>query len=191
MILTAERLRRSESEEAVRVAPLPAAEWDDAVLGALRLMPEERRNPTEAGNAIATFVNHPELTRSYLGFSFYLLTRSTLAPRLRELAVLRVAHLAACAYEWNEHIAIGKEAGLTEHDIVALQRGKAADEFDQVVLTAVDELVAQTRISDATWAALGERMDKRELMDFVFTIGGYHMLAMALNTFGVEPKKEN
>jgi alkylhydroperoxidase family enzyme len=59
------------------------------------------------------------------------------------------------------------------------------------VLTAVDELVAQTRISDATWAALGERMDKRELMDFVFTIGGYHMLAMALNTFGVEPKKEN
>jgi hypothetical protein len=25
-------------------------------------------------------------------------------------------------------------------------------------------------------------------MDFVFTIGGYHMLAMALNTFGVEPK---
>ena len=33
--------------------------------------------------------------------------------------------------------------------------------------------------------------DKRKLMDFVFTIGGYHMLAMALNTFGVEPKKEN
>jgi hypothetical protein len=30
-------------------------------------------------------------------------------------------------------------------------------------------------------------MDTRELMDFVFTVGGYHMLAMALNTFGVEP----
>jgi AhpD family alkylhydroperoxidase len=175
----------------VRVAPLPAAEWDDAVLGALRLMPEERRNPTAAGNAIATFVNHPELTRSYLGFSFYLLTRSTLSPRLRELAVLRVAHLAACAYEWNEHTTIGKQAGLSEDDIAALQRGEAADEFDRVVLTAVDELVEHTRISDGTWAALGERMNKRELMDFVFTIGGYHMLAMALNTFGVEPKKEN
>lgn len=191
LILAAERLRRPESEEAVRVAPLPAAEWDDAVLGALRLMPEERRNPTAAGNAIATFVNHPDLTRSYLGFSFYLLTRSTLSPRLRELAVLRVAHLAACAYEWNEHTEIGKQAGLSEDDIAALQRGEADDEFDRVVLTAVDELVEHTRISDPTWAALGERMDKRELMDFVFTIGGYHMLAMALNTFGVEPKKEN
>lgn len=175
----------------MRVAPLPAAEWDDAVLTALRMMPEERRNPAAAGNAISTFVNHPDLTRSYLTFSFYLLTRSTLAPRLRELAVLRVAHLTACAYEWDEHVAMGQREGLTEDDIAALQRGEAANEFDRTVLAAVDELVENTRITDQTWAALAERFDKRQLMDFVFTIGGYHMLAMALNTFGVEPKKEN
>jgi 4-carboxymuconolactone decarboxylase len=175
----------------VRVAPLPAGEWDDAVHAALRLMPEERRNPVAAGNAIATFVNHPDLTRAYLTFSFYLLTRSTLAPRLRELAVLRIAHLTSCAYEWDEHVAIGKDAGLSDADIAALRRGEAAEEFDRTVLTAVDELVENTRITDETWAALGERMDKRQLMDFVFTTGGYHMLAMALNTFGVEPKKEN
>ena len=120
-------------------------------------------------------------------FSFYLLMRSTLPPRLRELAVLRIAHLTSCAYEWDEHVAIGQQAGLTLEDIDALQRGEAADEFDRTVLTAVDELVENTRISDDTWAALGERMDKRQLMDFVFTVGGYHMLAMALNTFGVEP----
>jgi 4-carboxymuconolactone decarboxylase len=180
----------------VRVGPLPAAEWDDAVHAALRMMPEERRNPTAAGNAIATLVNHPDLTRSYLTFSFYLLTRSTLPARLRELAVLRIAHRASCAYEWDEHVTIGKAAGLTDADIAALQRGEAADPFDRTVLAAVDELVDQTRVGDATWAALGERMDTRQLMDFVFTIGGYHMLAMALNTFGVEPasattKQEN
>ncbi len=106
---------------------------------------------------------------------------------MRELAVLRIAHLSACAYEWDEHTAIGQKAGLTLEDIAALQRGEAADEFDRTVLAAVDELVENTRISDDTWAALGERMDKRQLMDFVFTVGGYHMLAMALNTFGVEP----
>ncbi|MCW2519137.1 MAG: carboxymuconolactone decarboxylase, partial [Mycobacterium sp.] len=135
--------------------------------------------------------NHPDLTRSYLTFSFYLLTRSTLAPRLRELAVLRIAHLTSCAYEWDEHVTIGQKEGLTLDDIDALQRGKAADAFDALVLGAVDELVENTCLSDKTWAALGERMDKRQLMDFVFTVGGYHMLAMALNTFGVEPKKEN
>ena len=171
----------------MRVAPLPADLWDEAVDKALRLMPEERRNPSAAGNAISTFVNHPDLTRSYLTFSFYLLTRSTLAPRLRELAVLRIAHLTSCAYEWDEHLVIGKNAGLSEDDIAALQEGEAADDFDRTVLAAVDELVDQTRISDDTWAALGEELDKRQLMDFVFTVGGYHMLAMALNTFGVEP----
>jgi 4-carboxymuconolactone decarboxylase len=180
----------------VRVAPLPADQWDDAVHAALRMMPEERRNPVAAGNAVSTFVNHPDLTRSYLTFSFYLLTRSTLAPRLRELAVLRIAHLTSCAYEWDEHVVIGKNTGLTDHDIAALQRGDADDEFDRTILAAVDELAEATRISDATWAALSTRFDKRELMDFVFTVGGYHMLAMALNTFGVQPaaatsKKEN
>ncbi len=171
----------------MRLPPLPAAEWDDAVMRALRTMPEERRNPVVAGNAISTFVHHPDLTQAYLGFGFYLLTRSTLPPRLRELAVLRIAHLSACAYEWDEHTAIGQKAGLTLEDIAALQRGEAADEFDRTVLSAVDELVENTRMSDDSWAALGERMDKRQLMDFVFTVGGYHMLAMALNTFGVEP----
>lgn len=64
----------------MRIPPLPAAEWDDAVLTALRMMPEELRNPTAAGNAVGTLVNHPDLTRPFLNFSFYLLTRSTLDP---------------------------------------------------------------------------------------------------------------
>ncbi|WP_370329460.1 carboxymuconolactone decarboxylase family protein [Mycolicibacterium hippocampi] len=171
----------------MRVAPLPADQWDDAVDKALRMMPEELRNPANAGNAVSTFVNHPDLTRSYLSFSFYLLTRSTLPARLRELAVLRIAHLTGCAYEWSEHLVIGGNAGLSADDIAALQRGEAADEFDRTVLSAVDELLEQTRIADRTWAALSEVFDTRQLMDFVFTVGGYHMLAMALNTFGVEP----
>jgi 4-carboxymuconolactone decarboxylase len=188
LILAAERHPSTTGEEAVvKVPPLPQEQWDDAVLNALRMMPEDRRNPVGAGNAVATFVNHPDLTKAYLTFSFYLLMRSTLPARLRELAVLRIAHLTECAYEWDEHVRIGTDAGLTDADIAALVRGEATDPFDQTVLTAVDELVATTRIGDATWTALGERMDTRQLMDFVFTIGGYHMLAMALNTFGVEP----
>ncbi len=175
----------------MRLPPLPADEWDDAVLGALRMMPEERRNPAGAGNAISTFVNHPDLTRSYLVFSFYLLMKSTLPPRLRELAILRVAHLTSCAYEWDEHCEIGRQAGLTTDEIDALRSGAAADDLDRAVLTAVDELVEHARMTDRSWTTLGERLDKRQLMDFVFTVGGYHLLAMALNTFGVEPKKEN
>ena len=55
-----------------------------------------------------------------------------------------------------------------------------------MVLRAVDELDDESRISDATWAALGEHFDDRQRIDLIFTVGTYAMLAMAFNTFGVQ-----
>jgi alkylhydroperoxidase family enzyme len=77
------------------------------------MLPEERRNPADAGNVLSTLVRHPKLTRAYLKFSTYLLYGSTLPPRIRELVILRVAHRRDCAYEWAHHVDMGKEVGLT------------------------------------------------------------------------------
>ncbi|MGE2720540.1 carboxymuconolactone decarboxylase family protein [Mycolicibacterium celeriflavum] len=175
----------------MRVPPLPAAEWDDAVEQALSSMAPERRNPELAGNLLATMVRHPKLTRAFLRFNFHLLYGSTLPPRLRELAVLRVAHLTDCEYEWHHHVRMGREEGLTDEVIDGVQRGEALDELDRAVLRAADELQASANVSDATWAALSEHLEERQLMDLVFTIGCYGALAMAINTFGVEPDSEN
>jgi 4-carboxymuconolactone decarboxylase len=175
----------------VRVPPLPADQWDDAVDHALSgMLPAERRNPEAAGNLLATLVRHPKLTRAFLRFNNHLLFSSTLPPRLRELAVLRVAHLSDSEYEWRHHVRMGKEAGLTDDVIDGIQRGVAADGLDQAILHAVDELQDKSVISDATWAALSEHLDERQRMDLVFTIGCYGALAMAINTFGVEPDQE-
>jgi hypothetical protein len=66
-----------------------------------------------------------------------------------------------------------------------VRSGSSADDFDQVVLDAVDELVTGTQLSPETWARLGERLEDRQRMDLMFTVGGYVTLAMALNTFEV------
>jgi 4-carboxymuconolactone decarboxylase len=175
----------------MRLAPLPADQWDDAARRALAgMLPEERCNPRDAGNLLATLVHHPELTRAFLRFSGYLLTSSTLPPRVREQVILRVAHRRGCAYEWEHHVTLGKRAGLSDTDIAAARSGEATDEFDRAVLAAVDELDEKTNLSDATWSALSERLDERQRMDLIFTIGGYTALAMALNTFGVEVERE-
>lgn len=171
----------------MRLPPLPADEWDEAVRRALGgIMPAERQNPDDAGNAIATFVRHPELAKAYLRYNFYLLDRSTLPDRQRELAILRVAHRRGCEYEWWHHVELARRAGLSDDDIAAIQRGEPADEFDRTVVHAVDELEEKSNMSDATWAALAERFDERQLMDLIFTVGCYGALAMAFNTFGVE-----
>ena len=70
---------------------------------------------------------------------------STLPARIRELAILRVAHRRTCAYEWSHHVRMAKDEGITDEQIAAVQRfgdGSADnfDTFDQAVLTGVDEL---------------------------------------------------
>lgn len=174
------------------LAPLPADEWDDDVRRALSVMlPEERLNPQGAGVALSTLARHPALTKAFLRFSNHLLFRSTLDPRLRELAILRIAHRRHCEYEWAHHAFIGKAEGLTDDDIAGVAQGTAVDAFDQIVLDAVDELDEQSRISDETWAALGDKLDDRQRMDLVFTVGGYGLMAMAYNTFGIAPESGN
>ena len=170
----------NERNHPVRVPPLPADQWDDAVDHALSgMLPPERRNPEAAGNLLATLVRHPKLTRSFLRFNNHLMFSSPLPDRLRELAVLRVAHRRHCEYEWRHHVRMGGEAGLSDDVIDGIQRGEA-----------VDELEDKSEVSDATWATLSEHLDERQRMDLIFTIGCYGALAMAINTFGVEPDQE-
>jgi 4-carboxymuconolactone decarboxylase len=176
----------------MRLSPLPADQWDDAARQAVSVMlPEERRNPDDAGTLLSTLVRHPKLTRAYLKFSTYLLYGSTLPPRIRELVILRVAHRRNCAYEWTHHVDMSKDVGLTGADIEAAQAGHSDDAFDNALLRAVDELDVKSNVSDETWAALGERLDERQRMDLVFTTGNYIALAMALNTFGVEVEEDH
>jgi alkylhydroperoxidase family enzyme len=175
----------------MRLSPLPEDLWDDAVHRALAdMLPAEKRNPRDAGNALATLVHHPDLARAFLRFNMHLLFRSTLPPRVREQAILRVAHRRGCAYEWFHHVELGKQAGLSDDDIAAIGRGEPADEIGRVVVNAVDELEEKSNLSDATWAALAEHFDERQRMDLVFTVGCYGALALAFNTFGVELEAE-
>lgn len=177
-----------ERRTVLRVSPLPADEWDDKVDHALSgMLPQARRHPAGAGNLLSTLVRHPELTRAFLRFNNHLLFGSTLPPRLRELAVLRVAHRRNCTYEWRHHVAMGRDAGLSDDVIDRVRRGECGDDLDGAVQRAVDELDEKSAISDATWTSLSEHLDERQLMDLVFTIGCYGALAMAINTFGVEP----
>src|SRR6476646_7178461 len=89
------------------------------------LLPPDRRNPRGAGNALATLARHPDLAEAFLPFNTRLLLRSTLPPRLRELAILRVARRSGCAYEWAHHVRIAAKAGLSEAEIEAAGNGKA------------------------------------------------------------------
>lgn len=170
----------------MRVQPLPADQWDEATQQALSAM-----RGADTNNALSTLAHHPALAKAFLRFNVHLLTSSTLPARIRELAILRVAHRRQCAYEWSHHVRMAKDEGITDDQIMAVQQfgdGSAADfdAFDRAVIIGVDELDEKSELSDQTWAALGERLNDQQRMDYVFTVGCYALLAMAFNTFGIQ-----
>jgi 4-carboxymuconolactone decarboxylase len=174
----------------LRLTPLPAEEWDDRCRVVLAsLIPAARASPDGAGNVLSTLVRHPDLTEAYLPFNAYLLRGSTLSPRTREIALLRVVYRRDCDYLWAHHLPIARRAGLNDRVIDDIRGGKLADESDQAVLGAVDDLIDRGTLSTPTWAELGRHFTDDQRMDLVFTIGGYYLLALAVNSFGIEDEE--
>ena len=57
--------------------------------------------------------------------------------------------------------------------------------LERALLRAVDELLGDACIGNETWSVLAADFDDHQLMDVVFTVGAYEVLAMALRTFAV------
>ncbi len=181
-----------------RIPPLPPGEWPPEMTEALAaLRPANPRHPLpprrpdrpRALNALGTLARHPELARAFHTFNGYILFSSTLSPRQRELLVLRVASVRRSAYEWEQHAILAGDAGLGPGEVERIASGPDAPGWaplDRAMVRAVDELIGDGTVSDATWTALADGLDDRQLMDLVFTVGAYDVLAMAFRSFGVE-----
>ena len=142
-----------------------------------------------AVNIFRTLANHPKLFKRWLVFANHILFKSTLAPRDRELVILRIGWLCRAEYEWGQHVIIGRAVGLTDDEIERIVKGPDApgwDPFEATLLRAADELHSDALVSDETWRALADRYSTEQLMDLVFTIGQYALVSMALNSFGVQ-----
>jgi AhpD family alkylhydroperoxidase len=175
-----------------RLEPLPPRSWPPEMRDALApLTPPEPRAPDHPRgmNLLGTFARHPALTQAYNQFVGHLLFRTTLTPRQRELLILRVAAARGADYEWAQHVVLALEAGLTRDEIAAVRAGADNDRWEATeaaLLAAVDELIAGARLSDETWGALRARLTDQQLLDTVFTVGAYDLLAMFLHTFEVQ-----
>ena len=82
---------------------------------------------------------------------------------------------------------------MSDDEIARIKLGPDAEgwtSFESALLRAVDELHKETCISDTTWAELSEQYDTQQMMDVVFAVGQYHLVSMALNSFGVQLDKD-
>jgi 4-carboxymuconolactone decarboxylase len=177
--------------DAPRIGNVPRAEWTEATREVFAFFGEPGAYENGSSkNMSMVLANHPDLAKAYYTFGWHVLRTTTIAVRPRELIVLRTAWHQQCAYEWHYHVGYGLSAGLTLEEIAAIRVGPNDPVWqgkpeDRAVLAAVDALVETSRIPDALWAELAGFMDKRQLMDLLFTIGNYVMLGWAAGAMGV------
>lgn len=196
-------LNNSGGEERVRfkeprLQPLTESEWNEKQLEILTPLKVNGK----VINIFTTAARNPEMLEAWNSFGMYSLRGSSLPPRDREILILRIGWLTKSEYEFGQHTLIGKKVGLTSDEINRITKGPDVlgwDPFDAVLLRAADELHVDAFITDATWKALTQRYNEKQLIDVVMTVGQYNMVCMFLNTNEIQldegipgfPKNEN
>ncbi|MBY8984484.1 MAG: carboxymuconolactone decarboxylase family protein [Candidatus Lokiarchaeota archaeon] len=134
-------------------------------------------------------MGHKDLFLRWGLFANQVFVHSDIPPREKEIIILRAAWLCKSEYEWEHHLFGGKRAGLTDVDIRRIKEGSGAEgwePFEAALVRAVEELYIDNFIKDLTWEILAERFEPNQLIEIIFIVGYYSLLASVLNTLGVQ-----
>ncbi|WP_213571233.1 carboxymuconolactone decarboxylase family protein [Rhodococcus sp. USK13] len=181
-----------------RLPPLGREEWPTAFVETIESYRANVRgakpavNSQSGNNLFGVFAYHPELINAFLKFNGYLLSRSSLTLRDRELMILRVAFLQKCEYEWAQHVIIAGRAEISDAEIARVRDEPDSPEWTDVeraLLGSVDDLLDGGKIRDDNWAVLSKNFDTQQCMDLLYTVGCYSMLAMVMRSLDVTPEE--
>jgi alkylhydroperoxidase family enzyme len=179
-----------------RIEPLPVRQWPPEMAEALKAMtlPSPRhpvssgQDRPKGGNVLGALAHHPALARAFFTFNGHLLRATTLTERQRELLILRTAAVRKSSYEWAQHLFLAHDAGLSDDEIAWIAWGPDGpfwNDLEAALLRAVDELIDDGVIAQATWVKLNESLDTQQILDVIFTVGAYETLAWMMESFGI------
>ena len=158
----------TEGPQRPRILPLPDEGADRARL-----------------NIFGTLARNPALYKAFLSLGGHLLTAGELPAREREIVILRTGCRSESEYEFAQHRAIGREAGLTDTEIEWLAGDGAWSQDDAALVAMVDELVDDNMVSEETWQRLTRRWSETQLLELLVLCGFYRLVSGLLNSIGV------
>jgi alkylhydroperoxidase family enzyme len=143
-------------------------------------------------NLYKALANHPALVASWTEFS-KTLRHDTRTPRaLRELVILRGAQLMRSEYEWAQHLAMARKAGVRESQIENLAAWRTSAEFNakEKAALALGEAVTQGQVSDEVYRLASKEFDHHDYVELALVAAFYAMVGRMLDAMGVELEPE-
>ena len=155
------------------------------------LEPHDRVLLDRPVNIFRALVHSPNGARAFARHGSYLLGRSKLDPRLRELAIIQVGYVTKSAYEYSHHIEIGRQNGVSDDDVRAISKDTAGletglDPLDRAVLRAARELTVDGSLGEDTFATLEAGLDRSSLIDLFLTIAFYNGVVRVLAALQID-----
>ena len=112
--------------------------------------------------------------------------KTALAPRVRELVILRVALLNRAPYEFEAHVPHARAAGLPDGVIESLRAYAAPDAVqgleagERDVLALTDAMTRDIEVPDAVFEPLRAHFDEQGLVELAATVAAYNMVSRFL-----------
>jgi 4-carboxymuconolactone decarboxylase len=113
---------------------------------------------------------------------------TSLSGRIREMAILAVAAEWDSAFERYAHEPVGRAAGLTDAEVVALRSGEVpelADDAERAALTLVLAVLRNGDVDERTYADVVSIIGNRAVFELTTLVGYYATLALQLRVFRV------
>jgi len=132
----------------------------------------------------------PELLTRIQKVGEVLRFHSVLPARLTELVTLVVARAWTQQFEWNVHVPLALQAGVTPQAVEALRHGRRPLELpndEHRVVDLVHELLAHHGLSDASYDDAVIAFGERGIIELVSLVGYFTMLSMILNVAHTPP----
>ncbi|UQB93125.1 MULTISPECIES: carboxymuconolactone decarboxylase family protein [Mycobacterium] len=137
-------------------------------------------------------LHEPELGSNLERLGAAIRYRTNLSPRVREIAILQVAHAMDSEFEWWAHAKVAKAAGLTEAELDALASGTLVGEDDlERASAAFCQILLrdQHQLTNDEFATMSAQLSPASMIELTVLVGYYRTLAqlMAVFDIGVPP----
>jgi 4-carboxymuconolactone decarboxylase len=175
-----------------RIAPLEPP-YDDATTQALvKWMPPG--SGVEPLALFRTIARHPMLRDRLRVLGAGLLGHGLVAPRLRELAILRTCARCDARYEWGVHVtafsrAVGIDAETARATALATPAVLASrHDDDALVMRIADALHDRATLPASLFGEAVARFGEPQTLELGAIVGYYHLISYLIGVAGVEPE---
>jgi alkylhydroperoxidase family enzyme len=128
----------------------------------------------------------PVFSRAFQEAGNVLRRDATYTPRCREIAILELAALRRCGFEWHAHAPAGRAVGLTPEELTALRTGAPAptlDATETLVRRIAQALVRARDLDDALYEQAVAALGERALFELIMLVSYFDTLAVAITVF--------